>query len=143
MHGRHEPLERYFPRAGRPDPARDPREARRRRSFGQRARRALRDEPAGDLQAPEDARTSRADLARPRRAAPTVQDRDQAPRGRLGLARALPRNLGREFRAARRPAGAAADTEKGPQTIKEEIGGQAMAKISPFLWFEGNMQEAV
>src|SRR4249920_2783370 len=106
------------------DPTRDPGAPRVRRSLGQRARRAVRDEPARHLEAPEDARACRTDLARPRRAAPTMPNRDQGSRGCLGLARALPRDLGREFRAARRSTRRLADNEESTQTIKEKIGGR-------------------
>ena len=71
-------LDATFAALADPDAAGHPRAPGARRGIGDGARRAVRDEPAGHLEAPGGAGARRADLARPRRAAAAVPDRGRA-----------------------------------------------------------------
>src|SRR5262249_16874771 len=93
------------PRACRPDAARHPRAPGARGSLRHGARRAVRDQPARDLEAPEDSGAGRADQRGTGRAAPSPPAGRQAARRGERLARALSRGLGDELRAAGYPAG--------------------------------------
>src|SRR5690242_8965309 len=57
--------QRHFRGSRRSDPTRNSRAPRARRNLGAQARRAIRDEPAGRLEAPQGAGTRRADYAHP------------------------------------------------------------------------------
>src|SRR5690349_4513635 len=80
----------------RPDAAGDPGAALPGRGAGDRARRTVRDEPAGNLQASEGAGTRGADRARARGAVAAVPAAAAAAEGCGRLARRLPAVLGAE-----------------------------------------------
>src|SRR5580765_6427430 len=99
-HG-HRSTERDVRRPRRPYPARDSRPPRDRRTLGHRARRAVRDEPAGGLEAFERARTGGPDRARARRPVAALPARGEAAQGRRRLGRALSHDLGTAFQPPR------------------------------------------
>src|SRR5690606_3212973 len=117
-------------RPRRSDPPRHPRAPREGRSHRRRARPAVRDEPAGHLEAPQGARAGRAHHAGARRAAPPLPARSQAARRGERLARGLPRALGGELRASRhaarddetrRPTGAGGETQEHEANEEERM----------------------
>src|SRR5262249_60881684 len=108
-----------------PDAAPHPRARGAGGSLRRGARRAVRDQPARDLEAPEDSGAGRADQRGTGRAAPSPPAGRQAARRGERLARALSRGLGDELRAGGYPAGedaarlAAAATPAPPGGARE------------------------
>ena len=92
------PAERDLRRAGQLDPASDPGPPRRRRSDRQRARRAVRPDAAGGLQAHQGAGARRVGPTRPPGPVPAVRPRRRAPPGDLDVGRAVPPGLGGPLR---------------------------------------------
>src|SRR5256712_6130696 len=115
-------------RPRRPDAPSDPGAVGGRRSDGHGAGRAVRHEPAGDLQAPQGSGARRLDHPGPGGAAPAPQARAAAARRGDRLDRALPQDLGGELQAPRRrPGGAEGQaeedrgrTDRGHKTQAEE-----------------------
>src|SRR5438128_6657902 len=105
-------------------PAVDPRPARVRSGLGDGAGRAVRHEPAGDLQASQGAGARRANFARSRRAAAAPPTRAQAAGGSHQMVGALPPALGRQLPAPRRPARAAQDQGEKMGTLKLTTPGE-------------------
>ena len=95
------PAQHDVRRPRRPDPAGDPGPPRRGRGIGQGPVRAVRHEPACDLQAPAGAGASGAHRAGPPGAVATAAAAGRPVAGRGGLGQPVPPALGGELRAAR------------------------------------------
>src|SRR5437588_386859 len=90
-----------------------PREARVRRGLRHRAGRAVRDDHACGLEAPEGARASRADRAEPGAPVAARPARGEPAEGDRRVDRAVPSVLGRELRPTGRVPGRAPGSRKG------------------------------
>src|SRR2546427_10496735 len=119
-------------RPRRPDAPSDPGAVGGRRSDGHGAGRAVRHEPAGDLQAPQGSGARRLDHPGPGGAAPAPQARAAATHGGDRLDRAVPQDLGGELQAPRRRARRAESeaekdrgrADRGDKTQAEEKEGE-------------------
>src|SRR5262249_2371382 len=112
------PARRDFRGARRSDPARHSRPPGEGRGYSHRAGCSVQDEPAGDFQTPEGAGESQAHLAGSGCAAAAVPHRGQTACRSQRVVGEVPRTLGGQFRATRRPAGR---TENREEETQEEL----------------------